>query len=348
MQHIAEAGSGRAAPLWSSGAFEAGERQDAWTALLRDVYGGWTLRGRLDAGFQAWCRHRGDPVFGAAECVCDPCAADRPLRTCGNGPELFSIQLVLAGREHVAAGDEALSLAPGDVLLWDTARAMRFHAPERLHKLSVMLPLPRLHSWLPGAHRLLPRRLPAGSTGARLLSAYLGSVSPAYMAGELCSPEGLSEAGIGLVASLLGQPHPRGAAAVRELQLRRIQAYIDAHLCDPALSPPRIAQANRISLRYLHELFDAAGATVMQYLIGRRLARGHRELGNPRMARRKIGDIALSCGFSSLTHFARRFRAHYGLSPQEYRLHCQAAAREQAPALPGAAPAPGLGPPRLG
>lgn len=337
MERIEQQGAGREAQagalLWSSQAFEAGERQDAWTALLREVYGGWALQGRLDRSFQAWCRHRGDPLFGAAECVCDPCAADRPLRRFGDGPEVFCIQLILAGREHVAAGDEALSAGPGDVLLWDTGRTMRFHAPERLHKLSVMLPLPRLHSWLPGSQRLLPRRLPAGSTGARLLSAYLNSVSPAYMAGELCSPEGLSEAGIGLVVNLLGRPHPRAAAAVRELQLRRVQAFIDAHLCDPDLSPPRIAQANRISLRYLHGLFDAAGATVMQYLIGQRLARSHRELGNPRMAQRKIADIALSCGFCNLTHFARRFRARYGMGPHEYRQQCRAAVREQPPAL---------------
>ena len=75
-----------------------------------------------------------------------------------------------------------------------------------------------------------------------------------------------------------------------------------------------------MSLRYLHALFDSADTTLTQHLIGQRLARCHRELANPAMAWRKIGDIALSCGFQNLTHFARRFRERYGMSPQQFRI----------------------------
>lgn len=315
--------------VWSSGVFGAPDRQEAWAALLDSVYLGWSLQGRLDADFDAWCRHRGDPHFSVAECVCDPCAAERPRSRYGGDRDVFGIQLILSGRERLSIGDDEVDAGPGDVLLWDTAESLRFEVTERLHKLSVMLPLSRLHSWLPRPLRLLPRHFPQGSTGAQLLSTYLTAVSPAYLAGELPHPEGLSEAGIGLVVNLLGQPQPDSASTVRALQLRRIQAYINAQLGDPSLSPPLIASANRISLRYLHDLFDAAGLSVMQYLITQRLARCQRELSNPRMMRRKISDIALSCGFSNLTHFARRFRLQYGLSPQQYRAQCQAELAEE-------------------
>lgn len=40
------------------------------------------------------------------------------------------------------------------------------------------------------------------------------------------------------------------------MHLERIRRYIAQHLTDPDLTPTRVAEANRISLRYLHWLFE--------------------------------------------------------------------------------------------
>jgi AraC-like DNA-binding protein len=36
-----------------------------------------------------------------------------------------------------------------------------------------------------------------------------------------------------------------------------------------------------------------------------------------------IGGIAFDWGFSDLSHFGRRFRAAYGMTPGEYRRHAR-------------------------
>jgi AraC-like DNA-binding protein len=42
-------------------------------------------------------------------------------------------------------------------------------------------------------------------------------------------------------------------------------------------------------------------------------------LSDPRLTNRRIGDIAGACGFSDPSHFGRRFRQFYGVTPSDIR-----------------------------
>jgi AraC-like DNA-binding protein len=99
----------------------------------------------------------------------------------------------------------------------------------------------------------------------------------------------------------------------------RIISYIEAHLRDPDLSPPRIAQACRITPRYLHHLFTREAETVTEYIQRRRLEECARALIAAPVRGRLVTEIAFDYGFNSLTHFGRVFRNHYGITPSEYR-----------------------------
>ncbi|MCG8521073.1 MAG: helix-turn-helix domain-containing protein [Pseudomonadales bacterium] len=57
----------------------------------------------------------------------------------------------------------------------------------------------------------------------------------------------------------------------------------------------------------------------MQYLISQRLLRCRRDLSNPAMTGRTITEIALGWGFQHPTHFSRRFKSEFGLTPYEFR-----------------------------
>jgi AraC-like DNA-binding protein len=50
-------------------------------------------------------------------------------------------------------------------------------------------------------------------------------------------------------------------------------------------------------------------------VLGERLARAHRMLGDPRFADRSIGEVAMEAGFGDLSYFNRAFRRRYGASP---------------------------------
>jgi hypothetical protein len=47
----------------------------------------------------------------------------------------------------------------------------------------------------------------------------------------------------------------------RRALLLQAQAFIEAHLGDPELTPGRVAAAQYISVRYLHKLFEAEQTT---------------------------------------------------------------------------------------
>ncbi len=74
-----------------------------------------------------------------------------------------------------------------------------------------------------------------------------------------------------------------------------------------------------ISIRYANALLSVEGTSLERCILDRRLERCRRALEDPRQAHRTIGDIAFAWGFSDLSHFTRRFKAEFGVSPGEYR-----------------------------
>jgi AraC-like DNA-binding protein len=112
---------------------------------------------------------------------------------------------------------------------------------------------------------------------------------------------------------------PRGREQDREAMVRRLRAYVDAHLWDRNLTPASVAAAQHISLRYLHRLFEGQGSTVGRWIQYRRLEEARRELARPGRGDITVAAVARRWGFASASHFSRSFRATYGMSPSDWR-----------------------------
>ncbi|WP_206791902.1 helix-turn-helix domain-containing protein [Amycolatopsis sp. MtRt-6] len=144
-------------------------------------------------------------------------------------------------------------------------------------------------------------------------------------AGRLSADAGAAALGTATVelarALLISAAHPgrHTAEVLHQTLLTRVRAYVRRHLTDPALRPATIAAAHNVSLRYLYKICAEAGFSLEQWIIGERLAGARADLVRPSSRGHTIAVIARRWGFSDPTHFTRRFRAAYDITPGEWR-----------------------------
>ena len=116
------------------------------------------------------------------------------------------------------------------------------------------------------------------------------------------------------------------------VRLAQIDGYIWRNLGDPRLSPPVVAAANHISLRYLHRIFsDEHGQTIGAFIREARLQRCRRDLADPLLASWSIERIARRWGFTDLASFSRTFKQALGVAPSTYRAGVLAASSARRP-----------------
>jgi AraC-like DNA-binding protein len=118
-----------------------------------------------------------------------------------------------------------------------------------------------------------------------------------------------------------------------------VKSFIAQHLADPDLGAERIARAMFISVRQVYKLWEAESRPLGQWILERRLDAARHELTSPRGRNQTIAAIARRWGFADSTHFSRRFRQAYAMSPREWRQACRGLAthRRRSPRLTGGA-----------
>ncbi|MFF3874693.1 helix-turn-helix domain-containing protein [Streptomyces sp. NPDC001978] len=124
-----------------------------------------------------------------------------------------------------------------------------------------------------------------------------------------------------LVSAMYDTGEPVVRAALDDTLTTRVLAYLRRHLTEPDLTPERIAVAHCISRRQLYTVLRRAGISLEQWLITERLEVARTMLASSAHQDRTIAAVAARCGFTSASHFSRRFQAAYGLTPREWRRH---------------------------
>jgi AraC-like DNA-binding protein len=110
-----------------------------------------------------------------------------------------------------------------------------------------------------------------------------------------------------------------GQRALPDILYLRVSEYVDQHLTEPDLNAESIALAHHVSVRTLYNAWAAASQVPLsQWIIAARLERARAQLSGGTQAI-TIAAVARRWGFADATHFARRFRSAYGLSPREWR-----------------------------
>jgi transcriptional regulator GlxA family with amidase domain len=166
-----------------------------------------------------------------------------------------------------------------------------------------------------------------GHPAARLMGTFLGSLMPIVSSLDVAARDAVADAALDIARAIVAtreDPQPRQQTGAR---LVAVLLYIDANLSNPRLSPATIANANAISLRTLHRLFESTDDSVSAVIRERRLTRCHADL--LRSPHESVTAIAYRWGFRNISFFSRLFRERYGVSARELQMAARAPARPQ-------------------
>jgi AraC-like DNA-binding protein len=300
----------------------ATSRRDYWQHVVSTVIGPIDIQVLGDVGERdrLVVGDLGAVRVGALEASYPGGASRRARHIRLDDPDVCKIDVVARGHGVVEQDGREADLHAGDLTFVDLSRPGRWRmSPARL--IAVIFPRTLLPLRRDEVNRLTAVTIPGGrgtgavvSSLARDLVDHLDDAEPRVAAR-------LGTAVLDLFTTALAVrldravPQPMG----RRATLVRVQAYIEGHLGDPALSPQSIADAHFISVRYLHRLFEAEEATVAGWIRARRLERCRRDLLDPALRDRPVSAIAARWGIPNPAHFSRVFRDAYGVPPVELR-----------------------------
>ena len=167
---------------WATSPLAASDQYDAWTSVLNETYGRWEVDSPDKSDFFGSVKSYDNNIVKIIDCMCDPCAATRNRASVlSEDRETLTVQLVLSGHEYIDFDDEQITLKPGDMLIWDSTKPMSFWVRERLHKISVVLPLQRFRSWLPRSWFSIQHYIDGQSNSGRLLANHIQALSTSVL-----------------------------------------------------------------------------------------------------------------------------------------------------------------------
>lgn len=237
------------------------------------------------------------------------------------GGDDLCLCMILTGKSLASQRTREVVLADGDAVLMTAEAAWNFISPSSVNVAGLRLPRSAFAPLVPNVDDAVMRRIPGDAAGLRLLRKYLGVVADDETLAMPAPQRIITGHFYDLAALALRTSDGRLAesGSVRAARLAAIKADIVANLRDGNLTAEMVATRNRVTVRYLHKLFENEAVTYSEFVLGQRLARAYVILRNPLYARRGIGTIAFELGFNDLSYFNRTFRRRYHATPSDVR-----------------------------
>jgi len=230
--------------------------------------------------------------------------------------------LQLSGTCHIRQDGRDAALEPGDFCVVTTVRPYFAVYPANSNQLVLTIATADLTARIGELRRLTAMRVQNANGASRLASRFI-QMLPGVQ-GELSGPAALQIANQAIDLAALALSERAALAGIRLsstaiLALHRLKIAVDAHLSNPNARCAEIAEAAGISVRYANLLLGKEGTSLERHLRARRLERCREALLDPRQAERSTSEIGYAWGFKDAGHFARTFKAAYGLPPGEFR-----------------------------
>ena len=238
--------------------------------------------------------------------------------------DLLYLCMTLTGTTVGSRRGREMVLSDGDAVLMTNEEATwTMTSPSSVKIAGIRVPRSAIAPLVPKLENVTMRRITKDTSGLRLLRKYLDVVADDEALAASASQRLIVGHFYDLVALALGASSDAKALAadrtVGAVRLAAIKADILANLDDGKLNATTVATRHRLTVRYMHKLFESDGITYSEFVLGERLARAYRLLTNPLHSGRAISTIAFELGFNDLSYFNRTFRRRYSATPSEIR-----------------------------
>lgn len=243
----------------------------------------------------------------------------------------FAVILVSGDYLMMQNGREVF-LQPSDMTIYDATRPHRIQCPNDFTKLIISIPRTHFRDRIAGIDNCTALRIP-GTAGAGLIASnFLRSL--AGQTDHLTAHEfsTLSDHALDLLTLAVASVRPVDYAlsGTRTIAINRIKTFIEQSLADSTLNSTLIAGSVGLSSRYINDLFEDEGTSLMRYVWKRRLENCRKDMLDPVHVGHRLSDIAFRWGFNDLSHFSRTFKQQFGCSPREFR-YVEAQRHQQTP-----------------
>ncbi|MEM7333485.1 MAG: helix-turn-helix domain-containing protein [Chloroflexota bacterium] len=233
--------------------------------------------------------------------------------------DFYKVNFQLVGEATLTQNKRLAQLQPGQWVIYDNTRPYQLQFHTDYQQLLFLVPRHQMMSRLPTVDLMLAKPLSSQKgMGKLLLSFALNAlqeseeISPAYQ-------QQTAQTMLDLLLFGLNTTGEQSARMSGNGRYEQMCQFIDAHLHEPSLSAASLAEQFHLSKRMVQKIFASNGSTVEQTIWPRRLQMCQRDLQNPSLIGMSIQDIALSWGFRSNAHFARKFKQQFGMTPKAYR-----------------------------
>ncbi|MEQ1531219.1 MAG: helix-turn-helix domain-containing protein [Methylococcales bacterium] len=247
-----------------------------------------------------------------------------------NSQDAYFAVILVSGDYLMMQNGREVFLQPGDMTLYDATRPHRIQCPNDFTKLIISIPRTHFRDRIAGIDNCTALRIP-GTAGAGLIASnFLRSL--AGQTDHLNAHEfsTLSDHALDLLTLAAASVRPVNYALsrTRTIALNRIKAFIEQRLSDSNINSILIANGVGLSSRYINDLFEDEGTSLMRYVWKRRLENCRKDILDPVHVGHRLSDIAFRWGFNDLSHFSRAFKQQFGCSPREFR-HVEAQRHQQ-------------------
>ncbi|MFJ9776550.1 helix-turn-helix domain-containing protein [Kitasatospora sp. NPDC101157] len=237
------------------------------------------------------------------------------------GPPSLILTLQERGTALKEQDGRESAIRPGEFSITDTSRVFRKRMDERFVFTSFLFPRAELDVPERDLRALTATSFSGAEGSAALVATYLSQMAREAAGLDEAVGRRAAATALDLLALLVddrsGRSRPQASRSAASLE--RVKEHILRNLRDPDLSPSTIAEANFMSVRFLHKLFRLENTTVSSWIRAQRLERCSRDLLRPMAAELGVAGIARRWGFANSSHFSRAFRAAYGMAPRDWQ-----------------------------